>query len=225
MAYANAHVKVVIFGDMYTGAEEWSTGFRIGAEDPGSGNFGVSQAWVDALKTPWSNFFSGATEGFSFRFRTLGIKASLILADGTTDLDEIKTSTYATPIVGGSASAGFPPQCTIVAQLRASSPVGLGAKGRMYLPGQSYGLDATGHLSGSDTARCALGLRNFLDAAETATDSPGYIINASKGRVGIPYAAPVNRRVTMVRVGDVVDTQRRRRNALTEAYAESSLVA
>jgi hypothetical protein len=225
MAYANAHVKVVIFGDMYTGAEEWSTGFRIGSEDPGSGNFGVSQDWVNALRTPWQNLFTGATEGFSYRFRTLGIKASLILADGTTDLDEIKTATYATPIVGGSASAGYPPQVTLVAQLRASSPTGLGAKGRMYLPGQSYGLDGTGHISGSDTARTALGLRTFLDAAETATDSPGYIINASKGRVGIPYAAPVNRRVTMVRVGDVFDTQRRRRNALTEAYAESSLAA
>jgi hypothetical protein len=225
MAYANAHVKVTIFGQAFGGAEEWSTGFRMGGEDSGGGNFGIGAGWLDALLPLWQTFFTAVATNISDDFNTVGIKAAIILPDGKTDLANVATAAYGTPIVGGKATNAFPPQVALVAQLAASSPQGLGAKGRMYLPGVCAVLGANGTLDAGTTLGIANGLRTFLDGAETATNSPGYVINASKGRPGVPFTAPVNRRVTKVRVGSVYDTQRRRRNALTEVYSEAALAA
>lgn len=224
MAYANAHVKVTIFGDMLNSGEIWSTGFRMGQEDPAGGNFDVNHAWVDGLKALWQATFTGATQNFSPRFRTLGIKAGVVQTDGKMDLGTIYTSTYATPISGGSSGPTFPPQIAIVCSLRATNPTGLGSKGRMYLPGFNAAIDANGQISGTDTSRLATDMKAFLDGAESATNSPGYVMNCSQGRVGVPFAAPVNKRVTSIKVGSVYDTQRRRRNALVESYASQTLV-
>ena len=224
MAYANAHVKVTLFGNSCGGAEEWSTGFRMGSEDPGSGNFGIGAGFVDALLPLWQTFFTGATTQIHSSFTTVAIKAALINADGSTDLDEVVTVPYGSPIAGGKGTNPFPPQVSLVAQLAAASPVGLGAKGRMYLPGVCAPI-TNGVVGGTDLTNIANALRTFLDAAETATNSPGYVINASKGRPGVPFTAPVNRRVQTVRVGNVYDTQRRRRNQLTEVYTAAALAA
>jgi len=223
--YANSHVKVTIIGDMFNGNEEWSTGFRIGSEDEGSGNFDVPQDWVDDVRDAWETFFEDSTSGVSNYFRTTTIKASVVLEAGNVDVDTVKTSNYTTPIYGGASGTVFPPQIALVAQLAAASPVGLGSKGRMYLPGVNFTLDANGYISGTNCTNVAENLRDFFDAIETATNSPGYIINASKGRPGVPFTAPVNKRVASVRVGSVYDTQRRRRNALTESYSSAALAS
>jgi len=225
MAYANAHVKVQIFGDMLNTNEIWTTSFRMGSEDAGGGNFGVNPLFVDAVKPLWQAVFTGATQNFSPRFRTLGIKAGVVQTDGKMDLDTIYTSTYATPISGGSSNPTFPPQCAIVVSLRAANPTGLGSKGRMYLPGFCAPIDASGQISSTDTTRLATDMKGFLDACEADTNSPGYVIIASQGRPGVPFAPPVHRRVTSLRVGSVYDTQRRRRNNLVESYAAQTMVA
>lgn len=224
MAYANSHVKITLFGLSCGGAEEWSTGFRMGSESPGSGNFGIGEGFVDALLPLWQTFFTGATTQIHSSWSTTGIKAALILEDGTTDLEHVVTVPYGSPIVGGKGTNPFPPQVSLVAQLAAASPIGLGSKGRMYLPGVCAPI-ANGVVGGTDLTNIANALRTFLDAAETATNSPGYVINASKGRPGVPFTAPVNKRVESVRLGNVYDTQRRRRNALTETYTTAALAA
>jgi len=224
MAYLNSHVKVTIFGDMFSGTEIWQTGFHMGSTDAGGGNFDVVESWVDALKPLWQNVFVGATQNFSGAYRTLGIKAGILKTDGHMDIDTIYTSTYATPIAGGSSNPSYPPQIAVVASLRAASPVGLGSKGRMFLPGFCAPIGSTGHILGTATQALANDLRTFFDAAESATNSPGVVMNASQGRVS-PAAAPVNRQVTSVRIGSVYDTQRRRRNALHESYSTANLSA
>lgn len=225
MAYQNAHVKVTIMGTSCEGAEEWSTGFRMGQEGDGGGNFAIGAGFVDALLPLWSTFFTSATSYIHNSWKTTAIKASIILPDGKTDLANIVTVPYATPIAGGGSGSPYPPQISLVATLMAASPVGLGAKGRMYLPGVNAAVQSSGKLLSANVTNIANGLRTFLDAAENAANSPGYVINASKGRPGVPFTAPINRRVTAVRVGDVFDTQRRRRNGLTETYTSAAMVA
>lgn len=225
MAFANAHVKVTMFGTSCDGAEEWSTGFRMGQEDAGSGNFGIGAGFPAALLPLWQTFFTTNANGIHPSWKTVGIKCALILPDGKTDLANVVTAAYATPIAGGGSGQAFPPQIALVAQLAAASPVGLASKGRMYLPGIVKPIASNGQISTADALLVANALRTFLDGAESAANSPGYVINASKGRPGVPFTAPVNRRVTSVRVGTVYDTQRRRRNGLTESYQSAALVA
>lgn len=227
MAYANSHVKITLFGTTCGGAEEWSTGFRIGLEDSGSGIFDIDTAWVDAVAVAWETAYESTTLGVASAVKCVGVKAALILADGTTDVDAGYTKSYTTPLNGGAiTSQALPPQVALVAQLAAASPVGLGAKGRMYIPGVNFPIDGgTGKITGAAALGVATTLRTFFDAIEDATDSPGVVMNVSKGRVGIPFAAPVNKRVVTVRVGDVYDTQRRRRNGLSETYQSATLAA
>ena len=52
---------------------------------------------------------------------------------------------------------------------------------------------------------------------------PGQLINASHPPVVIGGPSPVNKVVTTIKVGNVYDTQRRRRNALAESYAAATL--
>jgi len=53
---------------------------------------------------------------------------------------------------------------------------------------------------------------------------PGNLINASRGRaLQIGNDMPVNRYVQDVLVGDVYDTQRRRRNQLQESYVTAEV--
>lgn len=225
MAYANAHVKVTAFGTMLGGVEEWSTGFRMGQEDSGGGNFGIPEGFPAAAAAAWQTFFSGANTGIHNQYKCNGLKFAIILPDGKTDLSNVVTHSYATPIAGGFGGTLFPPQISLVATLLAASPVGLGAKGRMYLPGVCHAMNNNGQISVTEGQNVANGLRTFLDACESAASSPGYIINASKGRPGVPFTAPVHRRVTSVRVGSVYDTQRRRRNGIAETYWSAALAA
>jgi hypothetical protein len=221
--YMNSHVKVTIFGTHMDGNEEWATGFHIGTAAEGGGNFDVSQAWVDALLPLWQTFFTSSSTAVINVCKTVGIKAGVVDAvTGKFDIDSIKTATYTTAVAGTSTSPIFPPQIALVAQLRAAG-TGLGTKGRMYLPGIAHSLQGNGHISSTNAGTVAANLKTFIDAAEVAVDSPGYVMNVSKGRPGVPFTAPINKRVTEIRVGDVYDTQRRRRNGLTESYSTAVL--
>lgn len=225
MPYQNAHVKVTMFGTSCAGAEEWSTGFRMGTETEGGANFGINKPWLDSLLPLWSTFFTSALVKVHSSWKTQGIKAAVILPGGNTDLANVETSYYNTPIAGAGVSSPQAPQVSVVAQLAAANNMGLGSKGRMYLPGIAVALPDSGFIPTADCVNIANGLRTFLDAAESAAGSPGYVINASKGRPGVPFTAPVNRRVAFVRVGNVYDTQRRRRNGLTEQYSTAAMAA
>jgi len=229
MAYANAHVKVTIFGDMLNGAEEWSTGFHMGGADGGSGNFGVNADWVNALAAAWETYWKNSAHGHHSNFRTLGVKAGVVNVDTKFDLSTIITRTYPAPITGGNPNVTlYPPQIALVASLESANRRELGGKGRMYLPGVGFSISGGGVIdSGAQTA-IANGIRTFFDTIEDAAGSPGYVMIASQGRKnssGTVTAPPVNRRVTNVRVGNVYDTQRRRRNQLSESYVNATLSA
>lgn len=225
MAYQNAHVKLTAFGTSCQGAEEWSTGWRMGQEGEGSGNFGIGAGFLAAAAAAWQTFFTSAGAGIHTSWKCNGLKAAIILPDGKTDLGNVETFSYPTPIAGTFGGSMYPPQITLVAQLAAASPIGLGSKGRMYLPGVCHAVNTNGQISVTEGQNVANALRTMLDSCESAVNAPGYVINASKGRPGVPFAAPVNRRVTSVRVGSVYDTQRRRRNGLSETYWSAALAA
>jgi hypothetical protein len=146
-------------------------------------------------------------------------------ADGTTNIDGVVNSPYTTALVGGNAGTGYPPQVSVVATLLADHGRGLAGKGRMYLPGVAVGLDGTGHMAPGTNQDLANRLKTFFDAIQGSFDVDGTLINASHGRAPFTGSTATNRTVTHIRVGNVYDTQRRRRNSLVESYATSELAA
>jgi hypothetical protein len=64
----------------------------------------------------------------------------------------------------------------------------------------------------------------MFNALDASVDAPGHVVNASKGSKRALYTDGRNVPVNGVRVGNVYDTQRRRRNGLSETYV-SAVVA
>lgn len=116
------------------------------------------------------------------------------------------------------SSTNVPPQLTICASLLTEATRGLAARGRFYPPPTSVTLSATGMIE-SGTRDTLVGahqtLIRDLNALPGAVIGPYDVVVLGRGGVTRP--------VQRVRVGSVVDTQRRRRSALQEIYTERAI--
>lgn len=221
MAFTKKVARITIHGTSFNGNEEWTTGFYMGTT--GVDATQPTQAFMDIVKSSWQTFFTNATSYFGTAWKTDYVKGVLLGTDGKTIADSAMYSYYTTAIAGVQAGAMFPPQCALVATLTSGAPRGLASKGRMYLPGINATLDNTGHISSTNTGTIATNLKTFLNALNGTVEQPGVVILASQGRKAPLVGPPVNAVVTGIRVGNVYDTQRRRRNQLLETYSGVTL--
>lgn len=217
MGIRHKAVRVTLSGTMLGGAEEWQTGFYVGQQSADATE--PTQAWLDAVRTAWTTFWALDMNGFHSGYTFTQAKAALLGTDGKYDagLDPV-VSFPASPVAGGSTGNPFPPQCALVATLIAGSGKGLAGKGRMYLPGVKHSIDGGGHIADADAQRMATNLAAFFNTVNSTAGAPGRVINVSEGTRSIVVPNPKNLLVNGVRVGNVYDTQRRRRNALAETY-------
>jgi hypothetical protein len=218
-------IRATMFGSAFGGAEEWSTGFWLGYAEAPSGS--PTQAAADALKTLWQTFFTSAGANISEVYNTEGVKLSFY-PSGSDKVDPGLTvfSYHGTPITGArTGTPQLPPQVAIVATLQSALPRGLAGKGRMYLPGSHMGLDGTGQMDTTAKAGLTTAFQTFIQGVNDSTAIPGEVINASKGRAGLPPAPPTNAFVRSIRIGSVYDTQRRRRNGLQENYTSQPITS
>lgn len=228
MPYAHRLVRVTCFGTAFGGQEIWSTGFFLGAE--GADAVAPTGEAAAAIGEIWRTFFTNASTNVSREYKCDGVKLALINTDKKTSLDDVETFYYPTAIVGG-VTTTLPPQLSLVATLQSNEQRGLAAKGRMYLPGVGAPITpATGKLDVGYTNAMTLQLQTMFNAINSRFDVPGKVVNASYGRKmtiqpgnTVVYGDGRNRLVTSVRVGDVYDTQRRRRNAMQETYSSKSI--
>lgn len=219
MGYAKKVCKVSINGTMFGGLEHWSTGFYLGAT--GADAVAPTDAFMAILASSWKTFFTAASSKIGLDYSTTSYRAALMGTDGKAIPGAINNFYEGTPYTGAGGPAKLPPQCALVATLTTATPRGLGSKGRMYLPGISASVGSDGHIQPTDTLAIATNLRNFLAALNASVEHPGTVITASQGSKAPLVGAPVNRVVSGVKVGNVYDTQRRRRNELVESYSFS----
>lgn len=222
VTYEHITWRVQILGTMMTGGEEWSTGFFMG--NPG-GDVGQAPTEADAsaIGARWKTFFEDAGSGFSSNFKTVGVKISLVSPAGTSDPANTAYFYYAAAISGGSGGSWFPPQIALVATLTTARVRGYGSKGRMFLPGINFPIDATGHMAPTEQGNIRTKLVTFLNGVNTDNSHDYVVVLNSALSAGIPGHPALVEPITGVRVGNVYDTQRRRRNALVEAYVAGAL--
>lgn len=221
MGYSHKVARVTIHGTNFNGAEEWTTGFYMGLTAADA--LAPTQEFADAVKVAWQTFFTNSTSKFSSLWKTDFIKVATMGTDGKTIADSAVWSYYDSPISGGGQSDSFPPQVALVATLVSEAQRGLAAKGRMFLPGINGVLGADGRLPQSIVTDIATNVSVFLAAVNAIQNTPGVLILASQGRKAPLVGGPVNRAVLSVRIGNVYDTQRRRRNQLVEQYTTKVL--
>lgn len=217
MPYADKVVHVTIHGTMLGGQEEWQTGFYVGR--PSGPADAPVQAFGDAVRDAWQTFWTTAANGISADYIFTGVKLARLATDGKYDGSDVIQSFPTTAVAGGSNGNPLPPQCALVATLVAGSGKGLAGKGRMYLPGVRHVIDGGGKISSGSTQAIATNLAAFFNTLNGSFDIGGEVVNASRGSAKFLGAGARNVPVNGVRVGNVYDTQRRRRNALGEQYS------
>lgn len=120
------------------------------------------------------------------------------------------------PLTGASINYALPPECSIVVSLRTTLP-GPRRRGRMYFP--PLGTDSVtvnGQLGGTHQTSLADCMQDYFNAFNSNSTIAATAFVASD-------AAQALTAITSIQVGNVYDAQRRRRNALQEAYVTKSV--
>lgn len=224
--YAFKVNRINISGTAFNGLEEWSTGFYMGKPD---GDANDPEGLAELIAAPWQTLWNGAgSTMFPSTYRTLQVKASQMLTSGATDLDAIDYYTYPSAIAGGGAAI-FPAQITLACTMTSQIQRGLASKGRMYLPSLTFGIDgATGKLTSGTMTAIGDKMKAFFDSVNALTTdkvilaSSGHAVKDGSGAI-TGYTGALNALVTGCRIGDVYDTQRRRRDDLVETYTARTL--
>lgn len=227
--YAHNVNRVTISGTCFGGVEEWSTGFWLGSESADAGDPAGS---AEDIAGYWRTFFELAAVSISSGYLTTQVKVSQHKAsDGKVDLSKVDIYDVSPVMDGGGTTAALPAQISLAMTLTSELQRGTGSKGRMYLPGINTAIQGTtGKIISSQVDILKGHLKTLFDAINGDADIPDNVILVSKGNKlvtqpggDITYINPHNKLVTGLRVGDVYDTQRRRRNQLTEAYSTAVL--
>jgi hypothetical protein len=156
------------------------------------------------------------------------LQVSSVGTDGKSNAADTVFATYTTAPVGKQTNV-YPPQIALVATMTSAKARGVGSKGRMYLPGIAKPIDTTSKLPGTQQAAILANLKTFFNAVNASTATDNVVVLASQGSLnedGTPRvggSAPITKAVTGLKLGNVYDTQRRRRNALVETYQIASL--
>lgn len=222
MAYSNSFLKVTWNFSIASTDEIAQTSLNFSSET--SYAAAVARDAIDdttgqALITAMGTLMGNVQLQWASYSRLTGIRVAAVGMSGA-ELGEAVEIDRTTPIVG--LENNILPQATIVVSLRSSSSSGSGNRGRMYLPHVKFPLmTASPYAAGTSTAGLVSAAATFINSCETAinfvTDDTCFA--AIMSQVG----SGTHKQITEVRVGNVVDTQRRRRNQLPETYATAAV--
>lgn len=210
MAYM-PHGYLQVLGDVVEGAnevEQWAFGIRFG-DRSGLNNLpsdSQNSAIASALETWWGTYQTWIPNVY----RLVGFKWNGIGADGSYERPEQpNTYYYPTPHKATGTGNPLPLQVACAVTLRTRYK-GRSFTGRCYLPAA-----ATNRMSGfywSETHRS-----DVVNTFTTLLDNLDAIIEpATGGRASIVSKKGTIEPITLVQVGRVPDTQRRRRRSLSE---------
>jgi len=194
-------------GTVY-GIETFQHGLHFSSSDTTAGLAAdLDAAWTTLLGTStWSTYF------------TTGIVWSQINVSelGATPASPIVTSAQATlGISGASSDVGLPAQCSPCVSLTTAT-AGSRARGRMFLPPpDTTVLTTVGRIGATPRGDLINALDTFF--ATMAANGADCVVVSGVGGVYTTY--PVN----TIRLGDVIDTQRRRRSSIAEVYTSAAI--
>lgn len=220
MPYASPLLRVTALFDIVNSDERASFGLHFASSAYTAAPVPLPDENLENILQIWQAFIGNGNLGAATYGRIIGAKSAAIGTDGHYLSDP--TLITDTPVPG--SKQGVPAQATTVCSLRSGSTLGKGNYGRIYWP---YSLPAqtndTPYLTTAVHSALADNFATMLGAVEAevedATIGNPVLVIASKVGAGL------NKRVAQVAVGRVTDTQRRRRNALTENYEVRNLPA
>ena len=208
-----SYVRCTIFGTLAV-SEKWTVNLTF---DP-TFEFGdtVAQAPLDAAALAIAGLSIGPDlQGPIGSSGTLNGCRLEVRGDTDDHLIGLSEQNRPTPMVGAS-SVKLTAQSAIVCSIRTDTP-GPSGRGRIYWPAMGVTIDANSRMSSPTNTAMVTAFSTYFHAIEgvLATNFPtiGFDLAVrSRSTHTTPHA-------TRLQVGNVVDTQRRRRDTLPEAYA------
>lgn len=210
--------RIVIDGTLLSGAERFSCGLAFSGSGGSHVQGGTNlSTWANAIMTQVTG--SAGSWGPTLRSQ-IGASGSVVkvraYAYDTVGQPASAVGESTTAAVTGSGTVTCPPQCSICFSLTTGIP-GRRTRGRFYWPGLTNTFSGAGKISGpTSIANLALAgaqmLDGIRDVAIGVTDFVPVVVSEAGGLLTT---------VTSVSVGDVMDTQRRRRDALVEVRSSS----
>lgn len=207
-----SYCRVSILGTA-PGGEVWSINpvFDPTGEFPG----GVDQTALDAATDAIAALNPG-TLLLTFLSSALAVTGARVEVrdDGNDALIGTSTQIRTTPL-SGSASPLRGAQTALVISLRTNTPGGSG-RGRIYWPAVGRSVDSQLRFSSADTLGAATEMRTYLNAMRSALATAFPTIGFDLAvRSRQTHTTP---HVNKLQVGNVPDTQRRRRDSMIEDY-------
>lgn len=212
MAHYSVQMSGKLFGDIWCCTLHMASAIPIpdwlrdeipGPDDPDS----VVQDIGRDIKAWWLRPISGISNAATLDL----IKVAEIDPDSKKYVGDAREVVF-TPGVQGTQDYAAP-QNTIAISLLTGLRKGAAARGRIYPPTGDLAVQADGHLGEAQITAICQSAKQLL---EDLGNAPG--MDAGSLRVVVLGKGGVARKVTEVAVGNVADTQRRRRNALRESY-------
>lgn len=202
-------VRVSIMGAL-PNSEVWSVNPVWQIADSGVDN---TYAEVNAIATAIAGLTipTGLRLMYNANTSITGARVETRKYNGTLEL--LAEAAVASPVFG-SGSQNHPYQTSMVTSLRSEYP-GARGRGRLYWPATGIPISAaTLRPTSADVATALGGVKSYLSAIQTAINAEIPVINLVVwSRVG-----SIAHQVTRLLQGDVLDTQRRRRDSLAETY-------
>lgn len=222
------HIRMTAYGDL-PGGEIFNFGLSLANPDSDDGGLG-NGLWAGELvpgATVWDDLRDDlitfwADAGVSGRAKLRGVKFASIGADGKyRDSPHERVIGGATGLSGGLSTATHANQVSLAVTTHSVGDLGR-VKGRFYLPVPGHALDTNGRIDTTLRDNLENNVKTFIN---NLNNEPGIdllnmqVVVASSGRRnpdGSVKFPPKNWVVNAVSVGLVPDTQRRRRNKLSE---------
>jgi len=166
---------------------------------------------VNALTVP-----SGVRSIMSTSTYVTGCRVEARTAAGV--LEALAEGNISSPVVG-QGSMPHPFQTSLVSSLRTTTPGGSG-RGRLYWPATGATIDApTLRMTSSSASTALTGIKSYLNLIQTAVDAS---VDETVALAVWSRTTGQLPTVNSIQVGDVLDTQRRRRDKITETLTVAS---
>lgn len=227
MTFDRRHV-LAQWGGTLPGGEIWSNSLRLCSSSTGAAadvpTHGEMVSWCEGpAKDALAAFHTNGTAYIANNARLVYLKMNVVDMSGHyTDQNTVEYE-WTSPPYGGSSSSAIPPlQICQVVSLTTEFSRGYAHRGRFYLPLPTSLPDpATGLISAAAAMSVATAAATFV---EDLADEPGLDLPTGlRVCVMSRHGTGATNLVTGVEVGRVLDTQRRRRNALVEEYQHAAV--
>lgn len=222
---AESIMKLTFGGSAWDGQEIWSIGIHLGMVDGSSTETAFNDFDLSAAVGAWISNMNIATAPSQSQ---------------SVSFDEVRLARFGTGIDGkqigdsrvvfnnvnntGLDSSQYLPQGSVVVTTNSDLLRGKTSKGRFFLPPGYYALQNDGYIYPDVITTTVEQVSGFLnDLAEIATDADPdlRLVNYSPFK-SVLEPASLNP-IEYFTIGNVVDTQRRRRNGLNERYTRGDL--